>query len=322
MNHHHQVQAFLLRDITKMPNSRSSVLVFFLIGLFSFFLSEAAPIYSSHCCTDSIKYKPNSTFQTNLDLLLSSLSSNATQGSRFFRTRIGDGTVNGLFLCRGDTLAAACSDCVSTAAGEIKRRCPVEKEAIIWYDVCMLRYSNQSLNNIVPSTDLSNMKNVSPEDKERFNELLAGMLNSLATKAVNSQKGNFATADVNFTRTETLFGLVQCTPDLTVFDCNMCLRSAIASVPNCCDGKRGATVLLPACNIRYELHPFFNTTPSSDPPAIQSRPSGRSHVSVILGFVIPVVASIMLFAFGFCSFAGKQGREMLLLCRKTHLSEV
>ncbi|XP_028776261.1 cysteine-rich receptor-like protein kinase 25 [Neltuma alba] len=307
-----------------MPNFKSSVFVFLFSFLF-FFLSEAAPIYSSHACTDSVKYRPNSTFQINLNLLLSYLSSNATQGSHFFRTRLGDGTanvINGLFLCRGDTLAATCGDCVSTAAGEIKRRCPVQKEAIIWYDVCMLRYSHESLNNIVPSTDLSNTKNVAPEDKERFNELLAGMLNSLADKAVISQKEKFETKEVNFTRTEKLFGLVQCTPDLTAFDCNMCLRSAIASVPNCCDGKRGATVLLPGCNIRYEFFPFFNTTPSSNPPAVQSRPSGRSHVSVILGFIIPIVASATLFAFGFCSFAGKQGRYMLVLCRKTNLPEV
>ncbi|KAK4258891.1 hypothetical protein QN277_005288 [Acacia crassicarpa] len=305
-----------------MPNSRSSVLVFLFSHLFFFFvLREAAPIYSSHVCTDSIKYQPNSTFQFNLNLLLSSLSSNATQGSHFFRTRLSV-VINGLFLCRGDTLTTTCSDCVSAASREIKRRCPVQKEAIIWYDVCMLRYSNQSPNNIVPSTEISNTKNVDPKNKERFNEILAGMLNSLAAKAVNSQKDKFETDEVNFARTEKLFGLVQCTPDLTVFDCNMCLKSAIASVPNCCDGKLGATVLLPACNIRYELFPFFNTTPSSNPPAIQTRPSGRSNFSVILGFVIPIVAVVTLFAFGFCSFTGKQGRDMLLSCRKKNLPEL
>ncbi|XP_054779059.1 cysteine-rich receptor-like protein kinase 25 [Prosopis cineraria] len=248
-------------NIIKMSSSNSKY--FFFLSFFSFliFLTEADPIYSSHACTDSISYKPNTTFETNLNLLLSSLSSKARDGSHFYRTRTGDATpdiVNGLFLCRGDIVVATCSDCVSAAAGEIKRRCPVQKEAIIWYDVCMLRYSNQSFNRIVPSTDLSSTEDIAPEDKERFNQLLAGMLNSVAAKVLKSQT-KFATEQVNFTRTETLYGLEQCTPDLTVFDCNTCLRSAIAAIPNCCDGKRGATVLLPACNIRYEFYPFFNS---------------------------------------------------------------
>lgn len=141
----------------------------------------------------------------------------------------------------------------------------------------MLRYSNQSFNNIVPSTDLSDTKNIAPAEKRRFNELLAGMLNALATKVANSEKEKFATEEVKLTVAETLYGLVECTPELREFDCNMCLRSAIAAVPNCCDGKRGARVLLPGCNIRYELYPFFNSTPVS-PPLIQSRPSGTPLV--------------------------------------------
>lgn len=263
-----------------MPNTKSSLSLYLFTSFFC--LSEASPIYNSHACTDSLKYKPNSTFQTNLNLLLTYLSSNSTiQGIHFFQTQLTDDRnndiINGLFLCRGDTLAATCSDCVSAAARDIKIRCPFQKEAIIWYNVCMLRYSSQSFNNIVPSTDISNATNVALEDKERFDEVLAGMLNSLADKAVNSED-KFETEEVKFMRKEKLFGLVQCTPDLTKFMCNMCLRSAIASVPNCCDGKLGATVLLPACNIRYELFPFFNSTTSSssNTPAIQSPPSGNA----------------------------------------------
>lgn len=122
----------------------------------------------------------------------------------------------------------------------------------------MVRYSNQSFNKIVPSTDLSNKEEVAPEDKERFNEVLSGLLNSVASKVLKSGD-KFGTKKVSFSEKESLYGLEQCTPDLSVFDCNTCLRSAIAAVPNCCDGKRGATVLLPACNIRYEFYPFFNS---------------------------------------------------------------
>ncbi|KAL2324340.1 hypothetical protein Fmac_023398 [Flemingia macrophylla] len=247
--------------------------------------ASTAPIYSSHACTDSSKYQPNTTFQTNLDVLLSSLSSNATHGTHFHKTTIASDTPNaavrGLFLCRADTLAAACHACVAAAAADLRRRCPVQKEAIIWYDVCMVRYSDNSyLNNIVPSVDISDSKGVAVVDLDRFSELLAGLLNSLAAEAANSADEKFATGEVNLTSSVTLYGLVQCTPDLSFFDCNMCFRSAIASVPNCCDGKRGARSLLPGCNIRYEVYPFYNTTNVLSPPLVKSLPSGTTLLEV------------------------------------------
>ncbi|XP_052110360.1 cysteine-rich receptor-like protein kinase 25 [Arachis duranensis] len=153
---------------------------------------------------------------------------------------------------------------------------------------------------------------------KRFNELLANLLNGLASKAANSMEDNkFATGEVNLTSTETLYGLVQCTPDLSLFDCNMCFSSAIASVPNCCDGKRGARVLLPGCNIRYEVYPFYNSTKSLTPSVLQSRHSGRNRVEVVLGCVIPIVAAMVLFTFGICSAMGKQGRDVIKLWKKT-----
>ncbi|XP_061354445.1 putative cysteine-rich receptor-like protein kinase 9 [Gastrolobium bilobum] len=311
-------QTCLPREFTPMPTSKYSVIstVFLSALIFLVFLSEAAPIYSDHYCTKSITYQPNTTFQTNLNHLISSLSSKASEGNHFYRTKVGSDApnmVNGLFLCRGDILTSTCHECVSTAAREIKRRCSSEKEAIIWFDVCMLRYSNQYLNNIVPSVSLLNSKNISRADLDRFNELLAGMLNALATKAENSLSDKFATEELNFTSTVTLYGLVQCTPDLTVFECNMCFRSAIASIPNCCNGKQGARVLLPGCNIRYELYPFYNTTS----PVVQSRSSGRKHVSIIISFVIPIVALVVLFIL--CSFVEKKARKRIQLWKKSKM---
>ncbi|XP_027937069.1 cysteine-rich receptor-like protein kinase 25 [Vigna unguiculata] len=311
-----------------MPHSNYSAIpsVFFFLFSSFFFSTKATPIYSSHVCTHSTTNQPNTTFQTNLNLLLSSLSSKATEATQFYKTTIATETPNsvkGLFLCRGDTLAAACHDCVTAAAADLKRRCPVDKEAIIWYDVCMVRYSNQYLNNIVPGVDMSDSKNVTGINLDRFNELLAGLLNSLATKAKNSENKKFATGEVNLTRSVTLYGLVQCTPDLSLFDCRMCFSSAIASVPNCCDGKRGARVLLPGCNIRYEVYPFYSSNNNTlTPPIVKPRPSGRSGVEVILTFVIPVVAAMVLFAFGICTVMRKQAKSVIQLWKQTNYSEV
>ncbi|KAL7213359.1 hypothetical protein ACSBR2_015973 [Camellia fascicularis] len=64
-----------------------------------------------------------------------------------------------------------------------------------------------------------------------------------------------------------MYGLAQCTPDLTVSECNKCLRDGISNFPSCCDGNLGARVLFPSCNVRYEFYPFYNVSASAQPPS-------------------------------------------------------
>jgi hypothetical protein len=101
--------------------------------------NEAAPTYSSHVCSNTA-FPANSTYQSNLDIVLTSLSSNATRATGFSNASAGE--VSGLFLCRGDVNTAVCQDCVANATIEILGRCPLDKVAIIWYGECLLRYSN------------------------------------------------------------------------------------------------------------------------------------------------------------------------------------
>ncbi|KAI4295820.1 hypothetical protein L6164_035823 [Bauhinia variegata] len=263
--------------------------------------SEATPTYSDHYCTPGTVFTPNSTFQSNLNLLLSSVSSNASLHNGFYRTTISPNTpnvINGLFLCRGDVNATVCQDCVTAASEEIIRRCPNQTESIIWYDVCMLRYSNNSFNNIVPGMALpTDGNNVSSSDMERFNDLLASFLNDLAAKAANSQsEKKFATGEMKFTTSETIYGLAQCVPDLSSSDCNTLFQSAIGIVPTCCTGKLGAMILLPGANIRYEPYTFYNAT---DVRVLPPSSSGKSNTTVIVAIVVTIVG-LALFLLGYC----------------------
>lgn len=45
--------------------------------------------------------------------------------------------------------------------------------------------------------------------------------------------------------------------------------------------------------------------------------SGRSRVEVILTFVIPIVAAMVLFTFGICSVMKKQAKSEIEIWRKT-----
>jgi hypothetical protein len=254
----------------KFPISLKLVSLFIFLSLLSL-TSEAAPTYASHDCSNSSFFTRNSTYQANLNIVLSALYSNSTRQDGFYKTAVGQNppdVVTGLLLCRGDLTPTACQDCISNATKDILNRCPLDKVALIWYDECTLRFSNETdLNNLVPFVNMfTTNQNIVAAELDRFNGLLASTMKSLAQTAANSQTNKkFDTAVVKFTSSLTLYSLVQCSPELAVSGCLTVLESAIASLPACCSGKQGGKVLLPSSNIRYELYPFFNYTASSPP---------------------------------------------------------
>lgn len=229
------------------------------------------PTYIYHVCPNTSTYSKNSTYSSNLRTLLSSLSSNSPIfSSGFYKTVTGQSPdiVFGLFLCRGDVSPELCGDCVVFAVNDTLSRCPEEKESIIWYDECMLRYSDQnlflesSLQNGTNGIILYNTQNVTSIQINRFSDLLLSTMNQTATKAASSS-GKFETIEVNFTALQSLYGLVQCIPDLTRQGCLSCLEQTISLLPT---DKIGGRVVMPSCSSRYELYLFFNETVIRSPP--------------------------------------------------------
>lgn len=266
-----------------------------LISVFFFIIlntasSATVPTYLFHICPNTTTFTRNSTYLTNLRAVLSSLSSpNAAYASRFDNATAGDDNNNrvyGVFLCRGDVSAEICRDCVAFAANETLHRCPREKETVIWYDECMVRYSNQSIVGKMkfrPAAFLVNKQNITESQLSRFNESLAALLIDVSVKAASSST-KFATEKANFTVFQTIYSLVQCTPDLTNLDCESCLRQTIDRLPICCDRRIGGRVIASSCSFRYELYPFYNETitvaapppsVSAPPPQLSSQPPGE-----------------------------------------------
>ncbi|KAK2371754.1 cysteine-rich receptor protein kinase [Trifolium repens] len=117
--------------------------------------TKATPTYTTTHCTNTTTYAPNTTFPTNLNILFYYFSNNISQSNGYFLTITGFGTadaVSGLYLCRGDVTAAVCDQCLTAAVKEIRVRCPNQREALIWYDECFLRFTNRyfAVNKIVP----------------------------------------------------------------------------------------------------------------------------------------------------------------------------
>ncbi|KAK3431897.1 hypothetical protein EUGRSUZ_E03022 [Eucalyptus grandis] len=186
----------------------------------------------------------------------------------------------GLFLCRGDVFTAACSDCVAAGKQDILQRCPNQQVSAIWYNQCVLQYSNRSIFSAMkqsPNRSFYSSGNVTTPT--RFIQLLGETMNDVATRASDGVSGKkVAMAEVKITSLQKLYGLAQCTPDLTVSDCRSCLQFLMANLPQ---GKQGWISLTPSCNMGYELHPFYDTAaqgaPMPPPPDAVTGPTDRGR---------------------------------------------
>jgi hypothetical protein len=73
-------------------------------------------------------------------------------------------------------------------------------------------------------------------------------------------KRMFATGEIKFSKKETIYGLVQCTRDIPNTSCSSCLVSALGDLQTCCDSREGGIIVSKNCNMRFELHQFYNAS--------------------------------------------------------------
>ncbi|CAL5412044.1 unnamed protein product [Camellia sinensis] len=144
-------------------------------------LTIAQPDLLFNSCTETSNYTSNSTYQTNLNTLLSSLSSN-TDKYGFYSSSVGENSdrVNAIVLCRGDVQLETCRSCINNATSKLIQVCPNQKEAIGWYELCMLRYSNNYINGTVtdnPPFFQPNPNYVTNTSLDQFNNDLRTLCN-------------------------------------------------------------------------------------------------------------------------------------------------
>ncbi|XP_057962790.1 cysteine-rich receptor-like protein kinase 15 isoform X2 [Malania oleifera] len=247
--------------------------------------ARVTPTLAYLCGSDAkneTEFSPNSTYQSNLNYLLSKISFDDSTHNRPFRcTAVGVDDSNphavyGLSLCRGDVATDVCQECVDTARVEIVRTCARVRSAIIWYDECMLRYSDQYFfPNDIFSIQFNSSKSIAMlntgniTDPNRFAQLLNDTMSKIVTRAATDQSPpeKFATAEANFSGFQTLYTLAQCTPNMSSSDCRGCLGEAVAMLADCCGGKQGGRVLRIACYVRFEMYPFYNESVGAAAPA-------------------------------------------------------
>ncbi|KAK2644335.1 hypothetical protein Ddye_019530 [Dipteronia dyeriana] len=279
-----------------MVKSAHSRLFFFFLSILA--LSVAQQDFLLHYCENNNgNYTSNSAFATNLNNVLSTISSNTVIDYGFYNESVGQepDMVNAIALCRGDASVDVCRSCLQNATQKILEVCPNQKEAVGWYDNCMLRYSNKSIFGIVNTQRtfyMWNNNNVTENLSQALQDLLGKLRN---TAAFGDSHRKFSTGDIT-SEFQRMYALVQCTPDLDWQECIDCLDDTFRRIPNCCINRMGGRVLNPSCNFRFEVNDrFFNTTPDSPSATLPAPPTGNDNTArTVIIIVVPIVSVVIL----------------------------
>ncbi|XP_031278215.1 cysteine-rich receptor-like protein kinase 10 [Pistacia vera] len=305
------------------------ILVFLsLPSLLSFVTAADDPTYLYHICPNTTS-NTDSTFQTTLNLFLASLTRDAYLNDKysngFYNATAGNDPdkLYALFLCRGDVNMDTCQRCINVATANITNLCPAVEQSLIWYDECLFRYSNQTFFSTVSVEDSVIMYNINNfTGTDDFGQKVSNLLTEATHEAINATKSKmFATRKVILDGFQTLYGLVQCTRDLSKIDCNRCLEEAISFLPST-PLKIGARVLFASCNIRYELYPFYNegepppaAIPSPPPPPPppplppSPPPKGRKTLWIAIGATGSAIIVVLLLGSFFQWRRNKRDKE-------------
>ncbi|GLT75495.1 hypothetical protein SLA2020_472160 [Shorea laevis] len=318
-----------------LQNSKSFLLFFITILVHNFGSIICQPTYNYHSCLGA-NFSSASFYQSNLQSLMDSLFSKSSLNS-FYTDSLNE--TYGLFLCRGDVNSTTCQTCVKTATQSLPQRCPSSKEAVIWFDECLLHYSDTNFSGIVttsPQVFMWNTQNQTDSSSNGQNFGVLGFVYTLIDQAQNSQLLFGAQENVSQKR----YGLVQCSRDLNGSSCNSCLQPIASAIRGCCEYKKGWRILSPSCFVRYEEYPFFQEpvvsppVPSAPGPMSIGGNKGKGKKKVVIITVSSLAAVLVLVLAGFMLFSSYRkkgqkgegtGEEILLRnsqsSRRSHMME-
>ncbi|KAF8067449.1 hypothetical protein N665_1153s0017 [Sinapis alba] len=238
------------------------LILIYVLAIQQLLINSELPInttneYLNHkCSVNEGKYKPGSKYEKLVKTSMQMFYRNSIRGYDF----TGDSSFTAIFQCRGDSYGPKCRDCFATANAALRRRCPWYKGKIIWYDQCLLAISpKDSLGQIDYDNTfcMSNAKKVR-EDQITFIKAWNNLIMDLAILATSGD--NYTLYSVGEKRYEgdMIYGMVQCTHDLTPQACQECVYYDSLHFQDCVNDIRGARVVGRSCIFRLEFYPFIS----------------------------------------------------------------
>ncbi|KAL0911305.1 hypothetical protein M5K25_019437 [Dendrobium thyrsiflorum] len=324
-----------------------ALLVLVLLSLFSY---PATSDLLHHICGTSVgKFTNKSTYSTNLNHLISSLSYTAS-ATGFATSIIGNvpDRVCGLAICRGDIDTGSCRYCISTAISVVQQFCPNNKDVTIWYDYCLLRYSSLDILYVADITMniqffMHNAMTVAADQLLQFEMLTTAMIDNISDLAVRNASTLVATGEMGLTTADIIYGMVQCTQDLSADKCRTCLQGLVGEISKGqLKGMRGGRVMGFWCFMRYEFYKFYDGTAmlqlsSDDQPQRLSSPTnestpnathpppdfshgGKSIIGNITTITLPIVVAFVLITTAGMCFWTRKGK--MKIHREGNLAEI
>ncbi|XP_021642126.2 cysteine-rich receptor-like protein kinase 25 [Hevea brasiliensis] len=158
----------------------------------------------------------------------------------------------------------------------------------MWFDKCMIRYSNKYFFSIMeyePFLNVTNGENI--EEPDVFMNALNETICSLASKVIRRYKkssvAKYATS-VFILQGNPIYKMAQCTPDISKDDCSKCLHKAILHLHERCWGEIGCRILMPNCFVRHERYEFYF-----------SNPKGKWQKNVAIVTSITALVSLLIY---------------------------
>ncbi|XP_020176505.2 cysteine-rich receptor-like protein kinase 6 [Aegilops tauschii subsp. strangulata] len=305
-------------------------IVLVTLALVVVLLAPCAAAYPLLACGSTGEFTANSTYQANLGILAAALPKNASSSPDLFATgAVGavPDQVSALALCRGDANATACSGCLAAAFHDAQNMCAYAKDAAIYYDPCVLYYSNtpflSSVDNVRSRTQM-NGQNVT-SDPGRFNRQVAALVDATADYAAYNSTRRYASGEADLdvdSEFPRVYSWAQCTPDLTPAQCRGCLAGIIKGMPRSAD-RVGAKFLGVRCSYRYEIYTILRgpvmvrlAAPAPEPavgptvptPAtLARRGKWGNKTVVVLAITLPLVVAILAIT-AVCLCYSRKGR--------------
>ncbi|XP_031500172.1 cysteine-rich receptor-like protein kinase 14 isoform X2 [Nymphaea colorata] len=230
-------------------------------------------------CSVTANYTDGSAFEVNMHSLFSILTNDALPtGFSNATVGVGSDTVHSLVQCRGDIDQDSCKECIRNSTQQVVGYCPYNMDAIIWYEKCQLRYSITNFFGQLNVEDYGYWYwiNDKMEDAKAFNENLGSLLKIFTYQATTEpSRLMFATSNIPYDDQQTICGLVQCTRDISLAGCSLCLNSTIFKIRGTCENGHGCEVAAGSCRVRFDTELFYGTptTPTSSLPAPPSNSS-------------------------------------------------
>lgn len=266
-------------------------------------------------CSTAGNYTDGSQYHVNLYNLLSAIPMTAANNGGFFNGTSGAAgdQVFGLFMCYTGNSDSECVDCLTRAPEGIMQLCPHSRKVRALYNACTLRYSDEPffsvadltivypeqrttpLGNLYDSVLVGNVVDTTGMSSTRFE-----LVHQLTARASQSAM-RIAEDNQQFTDTQWVGAVAQCTRDLPPSECTRCLSYYTDQLPRLFPNNSGGAIKGYSCYLGYTLlrrhlewyRDLERNRMWEQERASSKRRKRRQLVHIIVGVVVGTVALVL-----------------------------